>query len=59
MFFEVIDSNGKTVFNTTENICLPKEKQIKLMLNLGYKFKVDNRFLSKKTLNEFIKRERL
>ena len=59
MFFEVLNSDGKTVFNTSESICLPREKQIKIMLSLGYKFKVDNKILTKKALNEFMEQEDL
>ena len=59
MFFEVLNSDGKTVFNTSESACLPRGEQIKNMLNIGYKFRVDNKILTKKALNEFMKQEGL
>ena len=55
MLFEVINSQGKTIFYTNEKICVPPYKQIKTMLTTGYKFRLDGKIMTKKSLEEFTK----
>lgn len=54
MKFEIIDNKGKVVFNTTQVTCIPNKDNINSMHGAGYKFKIDNKSISKKKLIEFI-----
>lgn len=54
MKFEVIKDN-KTKFYTHDITCVPPIKQINTMLKCGYKFKLDNKAISKKDLDEMLK----
>ena len=54
MKFEILDEKGKAVFNTTMIECIPVKNHIDMMSKSGYKFKIDNKIISKKKLEEFI-----
>ncbi len=58
MKFEVINDKGKVVFNTTETSCLPTKTEINSMTKAGYKFKIDNKSIAKKKLEEMMTNER-
>lgn len=58
MKFEVVNDKGKVVFNTTEISCLPTKTEINSMIKAGYKFKLDNKSITKKKLEEIIINER-
>lgn len=55
--FEIYTEKGSRLFYTSSEECLPSKEQINSMLNVGYKFKLDGKTLSKKALNELIKGE--
>lgn len=54
MKFEILDEKGKAVFNTNMIECIPVKNHIDMMSKSGYKFKIDNKIISKKKLEEFI-----
>ena len=53
--FEVVNENGKTVFVTEYDECLPPKQQIDDMRKSGYKFKIDGKVITLKKLNEKLK----
>lgn len=57
MKFEIINSNGKIVFNTMDESCLPTKGEINSMTKVGYKFKIDGKSITKKKLEEIINME--
>ena len=52
--FEVINDKNAVVMNTTSPICVPCETQINSMIRVGYKFRLNNKIITKKKLIEFI-----
>ena len=54
MKFEIINNNGKIVFNTMDESCLPTKGEINSMTKAGYKFKIDGKSTTKKKLEEII-----
>ena len=54
MKFEIINSNGKIVFNTMDESCLTTKGEINSMTKVGYKFKIDGKSITKKKLEEII-----
>lgn len=53
--FEIFDSFGTRVFNALDKPSIPPKEHIDSMLKNGYKIKIDGKFTTKKTINEFIK----
>lgn len=53
MRFEIFDEKDKVVFNTSMIECIPKKSQIDIMYKCGYRFKINNKTISKKKLEEF------
>ena len=63
MKFEVINNQGETVMYTFHISCLPTLRQVKSMVKNGYKFKIDDKIVSKGKVEQLIqdsqnKRER-
>ena len=59
MRFEIINDKGTIVMNCSSIDCMPNKEQIDVMLQIGYKFKVDNRIISKKKIVEIIKEKQI
>ena len=55
MKFEIINDKNTTVMNTSSYSCIPDEHTLALMLNTGYKIKLDNRVTTIKRLKEKLK----
>ena len=55
MKFECVNRDGRTMSSTTYMSCLPTERQIESMSNVGYKFKLDGKIISKKKVKEIIR----
>lgn len=54
MNLAIYDDKNKTVFQCDKKSCFPTVNEIKSMAASGYKFKLDNKIISKKKLLEFI-----
>ena len=55
MKFEVINKENNVVMNTENMSCIPSQEEITVMTKEGYKFRLNGKILSKKSLNELIK----
>ena len=55
MKFEVINDKNKVVMHTEYTSCLPNKETLSLMAKAGYKFKLDNKAITIKKLNEWLK----
>lgn len=55
MLFEIYNDKGNRVFYTDNKNCLPSIEYINAMLNDGYKFRVDEKLISKRAIGELIK----
>ncbi len=55
MKFEIFNDKGKREFYTYDNECIPSKWEIDIMSKNGWKFKLDDKFISKTKLNEMIK----
>lgn len=55
MKFEVLNSKQKVVMHTTDISCIPSKDTLNAMLNAGYKFKLDDKAITIKKLNEQLK----
>lgn len=49
--FEVINAQGKTVMSTEQDCCIPDSRQLKLMADCGYKFKLDGKIINARQIN--------
>ena len=54
--FEVFDRYNTRVFNALDDKSVPTKAQVDSMIKNGYKFKIDGKFVTKKFINEFIKK---
>lgn len=54
MIFQILNEIGETVMYTENTKYIPNKQQIDIMAKAGYKFKMDNKIISKKKLEEFI-----
>ena len=54
MKFEAINSQNKVVMNTKYEERVPDKEQCEHMLKVGYKFRLDDKILTKKKLDEFL-----
>lgn len=54
MKLEIFNESGKRVFITCEKSCFPKKSEINTMSKVGWKFKLDDKRISKKNLEEII-----
>lgn len=52
---KIMDDRGRTVMSTSYIECFPSKSQIVSMVQNGYKFRLNNKMVSKKVLEEFIK----
>ena len=52
--FEVLNIDNKRLFFTTDKKSVPSKKEIEVLINSGYKVKVNNKILYKKNISEFI-----
>lgn len=52
---KIINDRGKAVMSTSYIECFPSKSQINSMIQNGYKFRLNNKMVSKKVLEEFIK----
>lgn len=52
---KIINDRGKAVMSTSYIECFPSISQIASMVQNGYKFRLNNKMVSKKVLEEFIK----
>lgn len=57
MQFEVINENKATVFYTYKEADIPPSEYLSSMQDGGYKFKVDGKVVSKKKVEELIKKK--
>ena len=55
MKFEIINTENKTVMNTTSVSCIPDKDSLISMSKSGYKFKIDGKILSTKKIIEQLK----
>ena len=55
MKFEVINDKNKVVMHTESMSCIPNREIVESMITSGYKFKVDNKILTKKKIIDLIK----
>ena len=55
MKFEIINDKNKVVMNTTHGYCIPDKDILTSMSKVGYKFKLDDRAITIKKLNEMLK----
>lgn len=55
MKFEVINDKNKIVMHTSDISCIPDKDILNLMSKAGYKFKLDNKAVTIKKLNEQLK----
>lgn len=55
MKFEVINDKNKVVMHTKYTSCMPNKDALNLMAKAGYKFKLDNKAITVKKLNERLK----
>ena len=55
MKFEVINSDSKTLMQTTTWVCIPDKDTLKSMSAKGYKFKLDGKTITAKKIGEKIK----
>lgn len=55
MKFEVINDKNKVVMHTESISCIPDRGIIESMIAAGYKFKIDNKILTKKKIIDLIK----
>lgn len=55
MKFEIFNDKGKREFYTYEKECIPPKHEIDVMSKNGWKFKLDDKVISKTKLNEMIK----
>ncbi len=56
MKYEVFDSKNKRVFITKEMECIHTKSEIDSMNKAGYKFKINNKSITKTKLLEFIEK---
>ena len=54
MKFEVLTDKGQVVMITTSTICIPDKNIIEYMSKADYKFKLNNKPITKKKLEEFL-----
>lgn len=54
MIFEIFDEKGKRVFFTYDINCVPNKTQLNSMIKGGYKLKLNEKFITKKKLEEII-----
>lgn len=54
MLFEVINDKKQTVMFTEEKECIYENDILKLMFNAGYKFKLNGKSITLKSLKDFI-----
>ena len=59
MNFEVVNDKNKVVMHTKDISCIPNKEILNSILNAGYRIKLDGKILSKKAINEFVRREQL
>lgn len=52
MKFEVINPNGQVVLTTTSLNCIPEQNILEGMSRAGYKFRVDGKITTKKSIKE-------
>lgn len=52
MLFEIFNDKGHRVFFTNSENCLPEKNNLEAMLKNGYKFKCDDKTLTRKAINE-------
>lgn len=50
--FQIINEKGVPVMKTSYISCIPTDEQLSSMLKCGFKFKIDNRAASLKTIKE-------
>lgn len=55
MNFEVVNDKNKTVMRTTSPSCVPDKDMLNLISKAGYKFKLDGKTISCKSIIEKIK----
>lgn len=55
MLFEVYNNNKKVVMHTENISCIPDKKILTSMYSSGYKFKVDGKTASVKTICDIVK----
>lgn len=56
MKFQIVNSHGATIMETSFKECVPDKKQRELMYSAGYRFKLDGANCSLKKLNEIFGR---
>ena len=55
MKFEIINDKNKVVMHTAYISCLPNKDTLSRMVKAGYKFKLDNKAITIKKFNEWLK----
>ena len=56
MKFEIFNENGVRLFYTEHKECIPTPNELSAMTRLRYKFKVDDKIVSKKKVEEILKK---
>lgn len=56
MKFEIVNDKNKTVYFTHTVSDIPQKEHLSAMSNAGYKFKVDGKIVSKKTIEDMLKK---
>lgn len=59
MKFEVINSDGQVVMQTTSNECVPTLDELESMSSAGYRYKVDGKIIGKTRVMEAVGRSKL
>ena len=54
--FEIFDSTGARIFNALDEPSIPPKEHIDSMIKNGYKIKLDGKIMTKKAINDFIKK---
>ena len=57
--FEIYNNKNHRVFYTYQQSCIPDKKTLNNMIVNGHKIKIDNKTVTKKTINEMFKQKGL
>lgn len=55
--FEVVNADGKVLFNTEHKECTPSKSEIDTLIKAGYKIKINGKAVTKKKMIELLGEE--
>jgi hypothetical protein len=55
--FQIIDSNNSIAMRTNHISCIPPDSHLASMETIGYKFKLDGKFVSRRKINTLRKQK--